>query len=115
MRIGSRVKSCVDAGVFSHTMSRCPWITTAGAASAPGVAGTVISRLPARSRRLAKFFARAQASNQRAMASSFFEQRGMRLISSKISRSRRVLAFMTVALQSDAAKNRQRVAASSAV
>jgi hypothetical protein len=46
------------------------------------------------------------------MASSFFEQRGMRLISSKISRSRRVLAFM-VALLSDVAKNRQHLAASS--
>ena len=36
--MGSRAKSCSTPGAFSHTMSRCAWSRTPGAASRPGVA-----------------------------------------------------------------------------
>ena len=86
-RSGSRVKSWGESGVFSQTMSRWAWSTTAGARSRPGEAGTRMRRLPAASRRLAQPRAAARRSNQRAACSSFPEQRGMRLISSKIRRT----------------------------
>ena len=76
-------------------------MTTPGAASQPGEAGTSITRLPVGSRRLVHPRLCAHRSNQRAMASSFFEQRGIALIRSNQSRIRSIAVPCSVSSVDD--------------
>ncbi len=82
--------------LLSHTISICDCITTMGAFSQPGVAGTVIATLPTASVRTAILCSAAKSSRYWRIFSSFLEGRGTWLIWSKIENTRAGLRSLIV-------------------
>ena len=75
------------SGSRSHTMSRCAWRTTTGAASRPDVAGTETTTFPSASVAVATPRSAAQARTCCCTCSSAFDGRAMRVSSEKRSQT----------------------------